>query len=102
MLDHVFRTYCEKNINLYVPWYLMAAHAYYVDDDPILLDSTFDEMAKFMLDNWDDINHFHKHLLGPMDLVAGTYLGTYPERVKGGLKALREKYAINKKKRRKR
>lgn len=79
-----------KNINMMVPWYLMAARAYYVDDDPIFSDSFFDNMAKTMLDRWDDIEHFHKHHIKQEDLVAGTYLGEYPSRVEGALEALRK------------
>ena len=51
---------------------------------------TNDYYIKRMMDDWDNIEHFHKHLLGPMDLLAGTYLGEYPERVKGGVEALRK------------
>lgn len=91
-----------KNINMMVPWYLMAAYAYYREDNPILSDSFFDEMAKTMLEVWDDIEHFHKHLITVDDLNAGTYLGEYPERVKGGLKSAREKYGSSKKNSRRR
>lgn len=79
-----------KNINMMVPWYLMAAYAYYKEDNPIFSDSFFDEMAKTMLAKWDEIEHFHKHLINKDDLAAGTYLGEYPERVKGGLEHLRK------------
>jgi NAD-dependent DNA ligase len=99
MLDTKAQGFFDKNINLMVPWYLMAAYAYYKEDDPILSDYFFDNMAKVMLDKWNEIEHFHKHLIGPMDLAAGTYLGEYPERVIGGLHHLRP---INKRRKRKR
>ena len=73
-----------------VPWYLMASYAYYKEDDPILSDAYFDNLAKRMLDAWDEIEHFHKHLITTIDLAAGSYLGDYPERVKGGLEELRK------------
>ena len=47
----------DTNINMTVPWYLMAAYAYYVIDDPLLEDTTFDRLAKKMLANWDNIEH---------------------------------------------
>lgn len=75
-----------------VPFYLMASYAYYKQDDPILSDGLFDALGKFMYSNWDNIDHFHKHLITKDDLNAGTYLGEYPERVKGGLMSLRETY----------
>jgi len=54
----------------------------------------FDEMGKTMLKCWDDIEHFHKDFITKDDLNAGTFLGKYPSRVEGGLKALREKYKL--------
>ena len=99
LLDTKAQGFFDKNINLMVPWYLMAAYAYYKEDDPILSDYFFDNMAKVMLDKWNEIEHFHKHLIGPMDLVAGTYLGEYPNRVIDGLHHLRP---INKRRKRKR
>lgn len=80
----------DRNVNMLVPWYLMAAYAYYVQDDPILEDATFDRMCRRMLECWDDIKHQHKHLITIEYLKAGTYLGEYPKRVEGGLKSLRE------------
>ena len=35
-LDHQCLDVIDSNINMTVPWYLMAAYAYYVEDDPIL------------------------------------------------------------------
>ena len=74
-----------------VPWYLMAAYAYYVDDDPILSDHAYDHMVKKMVAEWGHIEHIHKHLLNLDDLKAGTYLGEYPSRVKGAVQSLRKK-----------
>jgi len=88
-LDKQAQEIFDSNINMMVPWYLMASYAYYQEDDPILSDHFFDNMGKVMLDKWDSIEHFHKHLIGTMDLVAGTYLGEYPKRVIGGLEDLR-------------
>ena len=73
-----------------VPWYLMAAYAYYVEDDPILSDYAYDHMVKKMVKEWDHIDHMHKYLLKLDDLEAGTYLGKYPSRVKGAVQSLRK------------
>ena len=43
----------SKNPNMLVPWYLMAAWAYYEDDNPILSDSVFDDLAKTMHKKWE-------------------------------------------------
>ena len=89
ILDTLCKQTCDKNPNMLVPWYLMAAYAYYEQDDPILSDNLFDTMSKRMYSEWESIEHFHKHLITRMDLLAGTYLGKYPERVKGAVEQLR-------------
>ena len=63
----------------------MAAYAYYVEDDPIMSDWDFDKLACTLLEEYDRIEHQHKHLVTKEDLKAGTYLGEYPEIVKGAL-----------------
>ena len=83
---------CDDSINMYVPWYMMAAYAYYVEDDPILSDTMFDKMAKRMLELWDQIEHPHKKYLSEDMLKAGTFIGEYPSRVKGALDSVRDTY----------
>ena len=83
---------CDDNINMMVPWYIMAAYAYYVEDKPILEDSTFDRLANRIQDHWDEIKHEHKHLLTKDMLTAGTYLGEYPSKVKGAVDEVRHIY----------
>ena len=90
MFDEHAAELFAKNINMMVPWYLMAAYAYYVQDDPIFTDSFFDNLAKTMLAVWDDIEHQHKHLISTDDLRGGTYLGEYPSIVAGALESLRD------------
>jgi hypothetical protein len=89
--DHAAKLF-KKNINMMVPWYLMASYAYYEQGDPIFSDAFFDDMGKTMLACWDDIEHFHKEHITLDDLNAGTFLGKYPSRVKDGLASLREAY----------
>jgi len=98
MLDDYAAEIFADNINMMVPWYLMASYAYYKKDEPILSDAFFDSMGKTMLERWDDIDHFHKHLITVDDLQAGTYLGDYPSRVEGGLEDLLEHQKKMKKK----
>ena len=92
MLDEVAAKIFEKNINMMVPYYLMASYAYYEQDDAIFSDGFFDAMGKTMLERWDDIDHFHKSFITTDDLKAGTFLGKYPGRVEGGLESLRDTY----------
>ena len=92
MLDEHAAKLFANNINMMVPWYLMASYAYYKQDDAIFSDGFFDDMGKTMLKCWDDIEHFHKEYISVGDLEAGTFLGEYPSRVEGGLASLREAY----------
>ena len=78
-----------ENLNMMVPYYLMASYAYYKQDDPIFSDAFFDNMGKTMLERWEDIADFHKEYINKGDLEAGTYLGKYPTRVEGALRSLR-------------
>ena len=97
MLDEHAAQLFAKNINMLVPWYLIAAYSYYVDDDPILSDSFFDDMSKTLLAVWDDVEHYHKHYITKDMLEAGTYIGEYPSIVKGAVADLRKRYAPRKK-----
>ena len=90
MLDDYAAEIFADNINMMVPWYLMASYAYYKKDEPILSDAFFDAMGKTMLERWDDINHFHKHLITVDDLRAGTYLGDYPSIIEGAIEELKK------------
>jgi hypothetical protein len=95
--DHASQLFA-KNINMMVPYYLMAAYAYYEEDNPIFSDHFFDDMAKTMLAVWDDIEHFHKHIINIDMLEAGTFVGTYPSIVSSALKDLRQHGSKHKRK----
>lgn len=90
---------CGNNVNMMVPWYLMAAYAYYVEDNPILEDHTFDTLAKRIVVNWDSIEHIHKDRLTKDMLEAGTFLGDYPPQVEGAVSNVRATYTTKRKRR---
>ena len=92
LIEEYMKGQIEKSINFAVPFYIMAAHAYYKDDDPIISDHAFDQLAKFILENYDKITHPHKSYLDRGTLEAGTYLGNYPSLAVGGLKDLRQMF----------
>jgi len=70
--------------------YLMCSYAYYKEDSPLISDQEFDDLGKFILENYDAIDHPHKHLVTKGDLEAGTYLGEYPKMVIGAVKSYRK------------
>ena len=90
MFDEHARQLIEANINMTVPYYLMASYAYYVQDDPIFSDGFYDGLAKKILENWDNITHRHRDVLSKDDLEAGSFLGEYPSIIEGALASLRE------------
>tara|TARA_A100001391_G_scaffold71780_2_gene45776 strand:+ start:54 stop:314 length:261 start_codon:yes stop_codon:yes gene_type:complete len=70
------------NINRLVPFYLMSSYLYYKEDRQVLTDEDFDRIAKRLLDNWDSVEHMHKHLISKEDLQAGTgYAIQYTQRI---------------------
>jgi len=86
---------CDDSINMYIPWYLIAAYAYYEEDSPIISDRLFDLIAQRILENWDQIEHIHKSYITKDMLQAGTYIGEYPTRIKGALNDVRLSYATD-------
>ena len=89
MFDEHARQLIDANINMTVPYYLIASFAYYVEDDPIFTDAFYDSLAKQILNNWDTITHWHRDVLSKDALAAGSFLGEYPSIVQGALKSLR-------------
>ena len=90
-MEKMFMDTIDKNSNMLIPWYLMAAYAYYVEDEPILEDVMFDRLAKKLLKLFDEVEHVHKELLTKDMLEAGTYLGEYPSLVQGAVRDIRSK-----------
>jgi hypothetical protein len=91
----MYDEYCRKKIrfnpNMLIPWWIMAAYAYEVEDDPIISDALFDEIAVRIKNEWDDIDHWHKPLLD-RDMVKSAIAidGKYPTRAIEALKAVRK------------
>ena len=74
-----------------VAMYMMAAYAYYQEDDPIMSDWQFDQLAVQLLEEYDRWS-LHPHLPSQDDLRAGTYLGDYPKVVQLALNAYRRTF----------
>ena len=89
LFDKECQDVVDVNINMTIPWYIMASYAYYEEDNPILSDSVFDNLVKKTLAGWDSIEHIHKDSLSLDMLHAGTYSGKYPSRIKPALDSLR-------------
>jgi hypothetical protein len=90
MLDKQVANVIKDNMNMMVPFYLMASYAYYVDDDPILTDGFYDNLAKIIYKEWDNITHRHRDVIDKDALKAGSFLGKYPSIIEGALKSFRD------------
>jgi hypothetical protein len=61
-----------SNPNSLLSWFLMASYAYYRLGDPIMIDEEFDELALALQQNWDSVDHPHKHLVTESHLSGAT------------------------------
>ena len=68
----------SKLPDLLVPWYLISCYAYYHLGTAILSDAFFDALAMQFHENYDSLEHPHKHLIARDSiLVSGAFL-KYP------------------------
>ena len=63
------------SLNRLVPIYLMSSYLYYEHDKNVIDDSQFDYLCKKLYDNWDSVEHMHKHLIDKDNLKAGSGYG---------------------------
>ena len=89
-LDKCCMDIIDDNQNMMIPWYIMAAYAYYVEDNPIISDQLFDKLAQRIYNKWEELDHIHKDFLDQDMVRSDTYLGDYPSRVKGAVEQVRE------------
>jgi len=61
-----------NNPNLALVYYLMSCYLYYYKHQNILTDDDFNKLCKYLYQNYDVINHQHKHLVTKEDLKAST------------------------------
>ena len=53
----------------------MSSYLYYEHDKNVLDDTQFDYLCKKLYDNWDSVEHMHKHLIDKDNLKAGSGYG---------------------------
>lgn len=87
--DQICVEITSANINMLVPWWIMAAYCYDVEDSPIISDNEFDNLVQKLDQNWDKIDHEHKHLLDRSMLKSSIAIqGKYPAKAIGAAKRL--------------
>ncbi len=93
MLNRRCRRAVKENVNMAVPWYLMAGYAYEVLNTPILSDGCWDWLCDVLYERHAEIMHIHKHLVSLDDLQTGTasgFVAYLPEMVKNSCHSLIE------------
>ena len=48
--------------NMLVPYYLMSSYLYYVEDKQVLSDGDYDNITKRLLNEWNEVKHYHIYL----------------------------------------
>ena len=72
VLDSMCLHVMGKSPHNAIPWWLMASYLYYQHDISLLSDGLYDEMAKAMLNAWDELKHPHKRLIDRAALETGS------------------------------
>jgi NAD-dependent DNA ligase len=96
--DSEARESFKKSPNTTISWYLAASYAYYTRYESLLSDETYDKMCKYMLDNYEKLEHTHKHLVDKEALRAGTgyQIKEYPLIVQVTAEGMIRKLALEK------
>ncbi len=71
-LDQAARDSFKVNPSSCISWWLSASYGYYIRYESLLSDEAFDKMSKYILDNYESLEHNHKHLVTKEMLVAGS------------------------------
>lgn len=70
--DEPVRDCFKKNRNSCISFWLVSSYCYYIRHESLMSDQAFDKMSKWMLDNYDSLEHNHKHLITKEMLEAGS------------------------------
>ena len=82
----------KENPNMLVPYYLMHSYLYYTLGEPIIDDTEYDGICSELKERWDEVEHYHKHLIEKEALDAGTgYQLKYNKRIINAAMLLHER-----------
>ena len=77
--DDEARKAFKHNKNSVVSYILGASYAYYTFNESVLSDECFDGMCRWLHDNWDSVEHQHKHLFTKEDMKNGSLFMLKPK-----------------------
>jgi len=69
------------DLDLLVPRYLVHAYLYYRQNTSLISDHCFDQIARRLHAEWDDVNHPHKELIEHDALLSGANYIQFPRRI---------------------
>ena len=58
--------------NQLVSWFMIGSYAYYELGTPLMSDAAFDLLVARLKENWETADHYHKALIKPGNLEAGS------------------------------
>ena len=70
--DEAVRDCFKKNKNSCVSFWLVCSYCYYIRHESLMSDEAFDKMSRWMFDNYDKLEHNHKHLITKEMLSVGS------------------------------
>jgi hypothetical protein len=84
-IDSYVRGCFKANKNTSVSWFLICSYCYYIRHSALISDTMFDGMCKWMLDNYESLEHVNLTMVDKGMLQAGTAFNLkredYPMRV---------------------
>lgn len=90
--DRQFSADTARSPRTVVGWIVVASYAYYHLDVSLLSDTLFDQACKWLLDNYDDVEHRLKYLVDRDSLAAGSLYNVPMTSYPGGVRYLAEQY----------
>jgi len=70
------------NINQALSWYLMSCYLYYSKNEPVLVDTEYDSLCNYILENWGELkksNHPHKRRVTKQGLTTSGFKVRIPK-----------------------
>lgn len=82
----------DDDINLVIPWYIMAMYAQDELGETLVDEKVLDKLRRRMLEYWNKIEHRYKEFLSLQDVRDGNRLPDYPMHTFTSVKVLWESY----------
>jgi hypothetical protein len=75
-------------LDLLIPNYLIHSYLYYEMAHSVITDYEYDKLAESIYDNWDRLDHPHKHVIDKESLKTSGFAIKYPLMVQGAARLI--------------